>query len=463
MKSQSGTEIILIVGVMIAIGIALVQLRGIFYSQQILSQEEVVVTFSNNLEAVVDKAISATGDTTFSYIPQIKKYSVDINSNLVSIYDKTSNKNASFFKSNPQIIDNYFEDCSKIFVIKKENKIVITCKCHENGETCKDSLICCSGYCNETSQKCDIPPICPEQQKCPGAPMAGIAGGNAWIDINGKVCCPFNNIDDVSGPVCSSSHCCPTHKPLWCGRPKTGNPRCVDKNEYDTEGCEEICPPDISQCIDHWHWNHYGGTFEMNVNGNLCDYYEVCHPNIKPIIEEIIHCCDNKCTGNCHSMCNRALSDSGLSSIDTTETRKKCYGLYAIYGLDGAAKWMKGYQIHIEEPASIMLTSQTWMCTGYSMSLTTLLRSVGYQSDEAYSVATLDHAFNLVKFPGETEYRWVDTVENILYISGITSSDPYRVNYGECRSVSLNMFGCQNDAGVYNCPSTSNIFMGASC
>jgi hypothetical protein len=205
----------------------------------------------------------------------------------------------------------------------------------------------------------------------------------------------------------------------------------------------------------------------MNVFGYVCDYYEVCHPNIVPIIKEIIDCCNNKCAGSCHTMCSNAVSDSGLSSSDTPETRKKCYGLYAIYGLDGAAKWMKGYQIRIEQPASVMLTQGTWMCTGYSIALTTLLRSVGYSKDEAYSVAMNDgpgcgHAFNLVKFPGETNYRFVDTVGNSLYISGISSSDPYRQQCGACRTESLNQGnGCQNDEGVFSCP--SNVYLGVSC
>lgn len=299
--------------------------------------------------------------------------------------------------------------------------------------------------------------------------MSGGPGDSAWVDSQGTVCCPFfDNNDGSSGSNCSLSHCCPTYKPKWCEKPKTGSPRCVDQNEFNVEVCEEICPPTISQCINHWHWDNYDGMFSMNVNGHVCDYYEVCHPNIRSIIDEIVNCCKNNCAGSCHSMCSRAVSESGLSSTDTPETRKKCYGLYTIYGLDGAAKWMKGYQIHIEEPASIMLTSQTWMCTGYSIALTTLLRSVGYEKDEAYSVGMDDgpkcgHAFNLVKLPGETNYRFVDTVGNGLYISGITGSDWYRNQCGACRTESLNSMGCQNDEGVFNCPSSSNVYLGTSC
>jgi hypothetical protein len=448
MKAVAGTEVILTVGIIIAVGVALVQLRGVFSSQQLLAQEEVVVTFARDLESYMDKAIATTGDAAFVYFPTIKKYSLNISNNAVSISDKISSKTAGFSKSAPEIVENYFEDCEKIFVNKMKEKIVINCRCLEINETCKKSLLCCSGYCNETSKKCEEMPVCPAERICPGA-------SESKKDSLGKDCCPT----DV--PFCTGGHCCPTNKPKWCDKPKTGSPRCVNQTEYETEGCEEICSPTISQCYNHWHWNRYDGTFFMNVQGYVCDYYEVCHPDIKPIIEEIINCCKNNCAGNCHSMCNRALSESGLSSTDTQDTRKKCYGLYAIYGLDGAAKWMRGYQTHTEEPASIMLRGQTWMCTGYSIALTTLLRSVGYGGTEVYSLCSPGHAFNLVKFPGEANYRFVDTVGNILYVSGITSSDPYRQNYGYCRT--SYQCGCQNDGGTVNCPSPSNIILGASC
>jgi len=244
----------------------------------------------------------------------------------------------------------------------------------------------------------------------------------------------------------------------------------MNEVEYESECVEETCSPTTSQCFNNWHWKNYDGTFTLNVkNGYVCDYYEVCHPAIRWIVDEIVNCCNHKCVGNCHSMCNRALSESGLSSINTPETRKKCYGLYTIYGLDGAAKWMKGYAQNIERPASIMLNQGTWMCTGYSIALTTLLRSVGYSKNEVYTVAMLHsptegHAFNIVKFPGETNYRFVDTVGNTLYISGISTSDWYRVKFGACRTKSLTSeFGCQNDEGVFNCPSSQNIYLGASC
>lgn len=245
MKAAAGTEIILIIGIIIAVGVSLVQLRGVFYSQQLLAQEEAVVSFSRDIEDMLDKAILSTGDVNFVYHTDIKKYSLDVSSAIkgtnyvsqISIYDKISRKSTSFYKSF-EIVDNYFEDCSKVLLIKKEDKIVLTCRCYENGEACKNNLVCCSGYCNVSTSKCDIPPICPDaRMKCPGAPMNGGAGDNAWRDINGDICCPVDDIGDDSGPICSNNHCCPTHKPIWCGMARTGNSRCMNQTEIQT-GCQ---------------------------------------------------------------------------------------------------------------------------------------------------------------------------------------------------------------------------------
>jgi hypothetical protein len=300
---------------------------------------------------------------------------------------------------------------------------------------------------------------CPESNKCPGAPMNGGNGDNVWTDINGITCCPFSDVGDISGPVCSSSHCCPTSKSLWCDKPKTGNPRCMDQTEFINEKCEEICPSTITQCFNRWHWNNYGSSFQINIQGYSCDYWEVCQsPVVQPIAKEIIECCNNKCGGNCHSLCNKALSDSGLSSTDTPETRKKCYGLYAIYGQGAAARWMQGYLIHTENPASIMLSGSTWMCTGYSIVTTTLLRSVGYGKDEVYSICGPQHAYNIVKFPGDTKFTIVDTVGNCPgnYRPGGTppacvGGYPY-CSYGGCTPCLM------NDEGGGSCPPRSEVF-----
>jgi hypothetical protein len=76
---------------------------------------------------------------------------------------------------------------------------------------------------------------CPKSNICPGAPTGGGNGDNAWIDAEGNTCCPLENIGDISGPVCSNRHCCPTHKPKWCDKPVSGNPRCMSEDEFKNE------------------------------------------------------------------------------------------------------------------------------------------------------------------------------------------------------------------------------------
>jgi hypothetical protein len=209
-------EAILIIGVLVAVGFSLFQLRGILYGQQLIGKEEVVYAFAKDLESVVDKAIATTGDAAFVYYPSIKQYSVVIKNNTVTVLDKVSNLSA-YFSKYFTLVDNSFEDCEKIFVFKKEEKIFITCKCFELGEACSDSLQCCSGFCNMTSGKCEEMPVCPASRVCTGAPEA--------VKIGGKDCCPADK------PVCDKQHCCPMDKPKWCERYK----ECMNESEYETK------------------------------------------------------------------------------------------------------------------------------------------------------------------------------------------------------------------------------------
>jgi len=183
----------------------------------------------------------------------IKKTMTDSTSE-VRIYDKLSKKETSFSKSY-NIVENYFEDCDKILVIKKDERLVITCRCYENGEKCSNDLLCCSGYCNTTISKCDMPPFCSQQSICPGAPTSG-PGDSTWTDANGKTCCPLTNSAD-SGPICSNRHCCPSDKPKWCAKPKTGDPRCMDDNGIKND-CESvrICDGPLPDKFD---WRNVNG------------------------------------------------------------------------------------------------------------------------------------------------------------------------------------------------------------
>jgi len=497
MKGIALTEAVLILGVLIAAGIIVFQLATIFLAQQKISREEVVVSFSKDVSSIIDKAISTTGESTFSYEPNIAKYRVEIRNSTVLILDKISGKKASFSKSF-SLVENKFEDCDEIYILKKEQKIAIFCNCLENGETCSDSLLCCSGYCNLTSKKCEEQPICPEDRKCPGADPT-----EAPLDSLGIPCCPPDK------PVCSASHCCPLDKPKWCEMPKNGDPRCMDENEYELE-CS--CIPD-SPCNSIWP-AHQGFKVRINEENFACDLFEVCHPDLDPIVEEAEECCENSCQGSCHMFCDQALVQSGGNL-------KKCKGLYIIYGLGPAAKFMKdyfwpeicclgnNYCLHGCKPSDLGKCScfghtygsnaqslpcvdwptryprgwrsdtdmsqntckfsdliahaniledkgiHTGVCVDYSVSLTTLLRKAGYAKDEVFTTCGPGHAFNLVKFPGDPKYHVVDTRGNKptpIRFGSLPPNYPYYCNYGACSPP------CMNDAYNGNCPPRSEVY-----
>ena len=94
---------------------------------------------------------------------------------------------------------------------------------------------------------------------------------------------------------------------------------------------------------------------------------------------------------------------------------------------------------------------KTGTCVDYSFSLTTLLRKVGYKSDEIYTVEAYNHAYNLVKLPFDNKYTLVDTTGN---------NDPAIIfghvplGYDYCENIKT----CYNDNGEALCPSFDNIY-----
>lgn len=114
--------------------------------------------------------------------------------------------------------------------------------------------------------------------------------------------------------------------------------------------------------------------------------------------------------------------------------------------------------------ASINLLS-TGTCVDYSFALTTILRKLGYNKDDALSVSGDKHAYNLVRFPGVMKWSYVDTVGNRageifggIGYSSVYDSGVLTASYDYCKKMKK---GCSNDYYSQkkgNCPSNELIF-----
>ncbi len=152
---------------------------------------------------------------------------------------------------------------------------------------------------------------------------------------------------------------------------------------------------------------------------HVCQWYEVCHPDLDYIIEEATKCCSGSTVSEVistpsPSLCARSIKEGGGNC-------KKCVGLYIIRGLGTYARWMKGYAYAwlYAEPEGPPRTAQyvinhykTGVCADYATAVTTLLRKAGYAQEEVASFCDGAHCYNLVKFPGDAKWTVVDTTGN---------------------------------------------------
>jgi len=248
-KKAVATEMLLTIGVLIAVGIAMIQIKSVFYGEQDISKEEVVNQFARDIDSIIDKCSSTTGDTFFTYEPSIKKYKLEVKDNVITIQDKLTNKTVMFAKVNVNLKNTIVIDSKIIYISKVESDVYITGRCLEIGEECSSSFVCCdkkpcwgdttficqeqcadngikasddesccSGFLNETTGLCDELPYCPSDRICPGAPESK--------EIAGEDCC----VGDT--PICTNGHCCPVDKPKWCSNPEDGEKRCMDNDEF---------------------------------------------------------------------------------------------------------------------------------------------------------------------------------------------------------------------------------------
>ena len=279
------------------------------------------------------------------------------------------------------------------------------------------------------------------------------------------------------------------------------------KEKETCKNTNAIYFPEDTICNEKWP-SREGELMFVNSEDFSCNLVEVCSNEIDYIVEDSIKCCSKAPLdlSSKTSACNYALQKSSGNF-------KKCQALYVIKGLGTDQVYMKDYfeaemccagvdslcsnsknlytlrpipnsnpkidfkklqckntpnnnppgtwdsdidlsknnLALVDLPAHITLNKlRTGTCTDSSLAITTLLRKIGYRSDEIYSVSTQNHAFNLVKFPLDKKFTVVDTTGTSQDVKlGRTPS-----SYKYCEE----MDKCWNDLGQIICPSVSEIF-----
>jgi hypothetical protein len=387
---------------------------------------------------------------------------------------------------------------------------------------------CCEGTCKNCTEWGPDHNICDPTKVCNGTLVEGF---NRCCDGQCKDCDEIGYTCD-SGKTCNSTwidiglRCC--------------QEECVDLSVQDSI-CNSYWPEASINITDYEGFGIY-----INEWNPSCGLFDVQHPDLIPIIEQVENCCLDPTSQNCStSYANQARDFAGISGTPTQEQLKKCMGRYIIYGL-GPAKlyaqkyfyqegccgsisnmcgtkksrtcssdkndppfgggapvsdlgdtllcnldasnpndpndpnhgllpnpplfpkswnnntdWTKNSCYFSDLPASVsLLVLKTGQCVDYSVMATTLLRLAGYNSTEVYTLLGPRHAFNLIKFPGDTRYIIFDTTGNSVRfdVGGQSySAGPY-CSYIINPSVAnpdIKDYICTNDNGKATCPDRS--------
>jgi len=115
----STSEILLTVGLLLATTILLIEIKSLISLKQKSSENEIVYLFAKDLEIIIDKAKTLTGDVKFSYQPKIKKYSLEVQNNMLTVTDDVSKKSFSFFVED-NIENTKFQNAESICIIKQK-------------------------------------------------------------------------------------------------------------------------------------------------------------------------------------------------------------------------------------------------------------------------------------------------------------------------------------------------------
>ena len=128
---------------------------------------------------------------------------------------------------------------------------------------------------------------------------------------------------------------------------------------------------------------------------------------------------------------------------------------------DSDTNWQSNNDSVCDTPAHASINYlSTGTCVDYSFAVTTMLRKAGYSSEDVLSVHGEGHGYNLVRFPGEPEWHYVDTVGNRggEVFGGAGWPQPLYAWYNYCSNLDD---GCSNDVlseKRSNCPPNSAIY-----
>src|SRR3989344_4462813 len=272
------------------------------------------------------------------------------------------------------------------------------------------------------------------------------------------------------------------------------------KEKQACKNTQTVYFPEDTPCNNKWPIPE-GDEFKINSEtAGACSLFEVCSEDIDYIIKDSITCCTEGLTdADKVSACNFANENS--------ETFRNCQATYIIKSLGRAATYIKEYfdaemcckgvgalcpneewlytpqplpenlkgvkcsntpennpngvwksdtNLGLNEIAlfdapahSTLNIIKSGTCVDYSVAATTLLRKIGFSSDQAMTVEASDHAYNLVRFNLDRKYTIFDMTGNNEGLK--RGKVPQGYDYCE------NIINCYNDLGKISCPSNKEI------
>jgi len=264
-------------------------------------------------------------------------------------------------------------------------------------------------------------------------------------------------------------------------------------------------PLDTS-CQTQWPTQE-GELIVMNTRSPSCSLVEVCSPELDPMIEEVLDCCDgtplkdpkksqacnfaNKYSQGSNKRCQalyavKAVGDSAIYMQDYFEAEMCCYGVEAICNkktnfykalptprtnkpssqqllckttpdnhilgtwLSDSIMSYNNIALQDVHAAATLTVLGTGTCVDYSVALVTLLRKLGYSNDEVFIAEASNHAYTIIRLPLDRKYHIVDTTGNkapSIVLGNVPQGYPY------CENIQ----NCYNDLGKQLCPELKSI------